>query len=146
MITARRAVISVILAAAAALMVFGFTQVRPTNSPVIFKNSAVVAVSPGVGTSALRQSGVSVTLAAGYGLAYADTEGMSISANHSAAVGIPQDELQIFPGQNQYTYAPGPGRTFSELPSGNVCVSLLIIRSANLTEPGQPFSWCFVTQ
>ena len=39
MITVRRVVISVILSACAALMVFGFTQVRPTKTPLIFKNS-----------------------------------------------------------------------------------------------------------
>jgi hypothetical protein len=143
-ITVRRAVISVILAACAALMVYGFTQVRPTHTPVIFKNSAVVSVSPEPGDLVLRQSMVGITLAQGYALAYENAEGLEIGVDGSS-VGIPQDELQFLPGQNQYSFSPAPGRQFSELPVGRVCVKTLIRRAANVADPGQVFSWCFQT-
>jgi hypothetical protein len=143
-ITARRAVISVILAACAALMVYGFTQVRPTKTPVIFKNSAVVSVVPAPGDLVLRQSMVGITLAQGYTLAYENVEGFEIGVNGSS-VGIPQDELQILPGQNQYSFSPAPGRQFSELPVGRVCVTTTIRRAANVADAGQTFSWCFQT-
>lgn len=144
MITARRAVISLILAGCAALMVWGFTLVRPTNTPVIFKNSAVVRVSPEPGALVLRQSSVSVTLAPDFNLATDNVDGMAIAAN-GATVGIPVDELQILPGQNQYSFAPGPGRQFSELPVGRVCAVVQIQRAATPGTPPTPFSWCFQT-
>lgn len=144
MITARRAVISLILAACAALMVWGFTLVRPTHTPVIFKNSAVVAVNPEPGTLVLRQSSVSVTLASGFNLATDNVDGMSISVNGST-VGVPEDEIQILPGQNQYSFAPAPGRQFSELPEGRVCAVLQIQRASSPGTPPTPFSWCFQT-
>ncbi|HEX3540561.1 MAG TPA: hypothetical protein VHT75_08985 [Acidimicrobiales bacterium] len=145
MITPRRAVISLVLAFAAALMVYGFTQVRPTNSPVVIRNSAVRAEFPPDGASALRQSMISVQLAAGYTLAYQNSEGMAISVNRGSAVGIPQDELQVNSGTNQYTFSPGPGRTLTELPAGRVCVNIRITRTTNLADSGQPFGWCFTT-
>jgi hypothetical protein len=143
-ITVRRAVISVILAACAALMVVGFTQVRPTKTPLIFKNSAVVRVAPEPGDLVLRQSMVTITLAQGYTLAYENEQGFEIGVNGSS-VGIPQDELQILPGQNQYSFSPGPGRQFAELPVGRVCVTSIIRRAVAVADPGQKFSWCFQT-
>jgi hypothetical protein len=146
MITTRRVVLSVILAAAFAVMVYGFTQVRPTNTPVVFKNSKVVTVYPAVNsTGVFRQSKVAVTLAPGYTLAYQNSEGMSIGVS-GAGVGIPQDELDIFPGQNEFTFSPGAGKTLTELPAGRVCVGLLIVPTSNLADPGTSFSWCFPTQ
>jgi len=146
MITSRRALISLILASCAALMVWGFTLVRPTHTAVVYRNSAIVKVFPEDGTSTLRQSNVSVILASGYTLAYETTEGMKISVNHATVYAIPQDELQILTGQNQYSFTPGPGRQLSELPAGQICVVLQVTRDNNLTDPGTPFSWCFQTQ
>lgn len=146
MITRRRAVISLVLAGCAALMVWGFTLVRPTNLPVVYKNAAVVKVFPEDGSSALAQTNVSVILAQGYTLANQNAAGMSISVNHSSPVGIPQDEIQILPGQNQYSFAPGPGRQFSQLPVGQICVIVQITKDTNLADPGQKFSWCFRAQ
>jgi hypothetical protein len=142
MITIRRAVISVILAGCFALMVFGFTQVRPTNTPPTFKNAAVKGVSPNPGDLVLRQSPVSITLMPGYTLAYDTVEGLAISTD-GERVGIPQDELQIV--GNQYAFLPAPGRQFSELPVGRVCVVVQIKQAVNPGDPGQPFSWCFQT-
>jgi hypothetical protein len=145
MITPRRAVVSLVLAFAVALMVYGFTQVRPTNTAVVIRNSSVLGEYPPDGASALRQSMVSVQLAAGYTLAYANSEGLSISVNRGAPVGIPQDELQFNAGSNQYTFSPQPGHTLTELPAGHVCVNIRITRSTNLSDPGQSFGWCFIT-
>ncbi|MDQ6616742.1 MAG: hypothetical protein M3083_18850 [Actinomycetota bacterium] len=144
MITARRAVISIILAGCAALMVWGFTLVRPTHTPPIFRNSAVKTVSPEPGNLVLRQDRVSVTLAQGYTLASDSADGLSIETN-GAIIGIPQDEVQVLPGQNQYSFAPGVGRQFSELPVGRVCAIIQIKKAANPGDPGDPFKWCFQT-
>lgn len=123
-------------------MAYGFTQVRPTNTPVVFKNSAVKQVSPEPSAQVLRQTSVSITLAPDYTLAYDTTEGLAISTD-GERVGIPQDELQIV--GNQYSFLPAAGRQFSELPAGRVCVVVEIKLAANSGDPGQPFSWCFQT-
>ena len=142
MITTRRAVISIILAGCAALMVWGFTLVRPAKTPVVFRNSAVKAVSPAPGDLVLRQSSLSVTLAPGYTLAYDTAEGFSVSSG-GETVGIPQDELQIV--GNQYVFLPAPGRQYSELPVGRVCAVAQIRMGTDPADPGSPFSWCFQT-
>ncbi len=145
MVTRRRIVISLILAGCFAIMVYGFTQVRPTNTVAALSDHRVVSVSPQPGALVLRQSGVGVTLATGYTLAYDVENGLAIGVN-GAVVGIPQDELQILPGQNQFAFAPAVGRQFSELPVGRICVKVLIRRTISLGDPGTPFSWCFQTQ
>jgi hypothetical protein len=144
-ITRRQAVVSVILAGCAALMVFGFTQVRPTNTVANLSDHRVVSVTPQPGTLVLRQSSVGVQLATGYTLAYDVDNGLAIGVSGST-VGIPLDELQILPGQNQFSFAPASGRQFAELPVGRVCVKVLIRRTVSLGDPGTPFSWCFQTQ
>ncbi len=140
MITRRRLVISLILAGCVALMGWGFTLVRPTNQPIVIKDSAVKALIPAPGDRVLRQAFISATLAQDYTLAYDTSPGFAV-----AAVGIPQDQLQIVPGLNQYFFYPGPGKELTELPSGRVCVSLRLKRVLIPTDPGRPFGWCFFT-
>lgn len=145
MITKRRLVLSVILAGALVLFVWGFTLVRPTDTPVIFKNSAVVTVSPAPASLVLRQTSVAITLAPGFTLATANDDGLAISSD-GATTGIPLDEIQILPGQNEYTFLPGAGQQVSELPVGRVCAVAQIERASQPNVPPTPFSWCFQTQ
>lgn len=140
MITRRRVVISLILAGCVALMGWGFTLVRPTNQPVVIKDSAVTALIPGQGDRVLRQAFISATLAQDYTLASETSPGFVV-----AGVGIPQDQLQIVPGLNQYFFYPGPGKELSELPSGRVCVTLRLRRVLVPTDAGRLFGWCFFT-
>jgi hypothetical protein len=144
-ITSRRVVISLILAACVALLVYSFTLVRPTDTPVVFKNTAVKAVSPTVGALALRESSIAITLSPGYVLASQETDGLSISSD-GASTGIPQDQIQVTPGQNQYTFLPAAGQQLSELPVGRVCVVAQILNTTVANAVAQPFSWCFQTQ
>jgi hypothetical protein len=144
-ITRRRLIISVVLAGALAIFVYSFTLVRPTDTPVIFKNSAVVRVSPVPAALVLRQSSIGITLSTGYSLATAAVDGLAISFNGSTT-GIPLDQLQIQPGQNEYTFSPGSGRQFSELPVGRVCAIAQIQKTNQPEIPPTPFSWCFQTQ
>lgn len=146
MITRRRVVVSLLLALAAAIMVYGFNGVRNTDTPVVYPNKAILGVSPAVGaTSVLRQSSVAVTLAQGYALAQQNTFGMSISVD-GGTTGIPQDEIQLTPAENQYTFDPGSGKALSELPLGRVCVVLAIAKTANPELAPSSYSWCFPTQ
>ncbi|HEX3426638.1 MAG TPA: hypothetical protein VHT30_10940 [Acidimicrobiales bacterium] len=145
MITRRRVVVSLILATCFALFIWSFSLVRPTNTPVVFKNSAVKAVSPTVGALVLRESSVAITLAPGYNLASQNIDGLSISAD-GAATGIPTDEIQITPAQNQYSFLPTGGSVLSELPVGRVCAIAEILSTNNPSGAPQSFSWCFQTQ
>ena len=140
MITVRRVVISVILAACFSLLFFSFTQVRPTRTSPVYNNPAVVTVTPEPGNLVLRQSGIEVTLKSGFSLAYEDSLGLAVNL-----VGIPQDQLVIIPGLNQSYFTPGPGKQMTELPVGRVCVGLLISRDASPADPPARFSWCFQT-
>ncbi|MDP9073016.1 MAG: hypothetical protein M3N98_02375 [Actinomycetota bacterium] len=140
MITRRRIVISIILAAAVAVMVFGFTQVRPTNQAVLYKDPAILDLTPKPGDLVLRETRVGVTLSQAYTLAYGSLNGMAINR-----IGIPQDQLDIIAGLNQYYFYPAPGKEISELPVGRVCVDLRIRRVVDVTDPGRQFSSCFQT-
>ena len=144
MITGRRVVVSIVLAFAAGLLIYSFSLVRPTNTPPVFKNSAVKTVSPAISALVLRESSVAITLAPGYQLA-TSVDGLSVSSN-GAATGIPQDEIMVTPAQNQYSFLPTGGAVLSELPVGRVCAIAEIVQA---TQPGatpQQFSWCFQTQ
>jgi len=141
LITRRRIVISVILAGAVAVLVFGFTLVRPADQAVVYTDSAVrMLYPPKPGDVILRESRVGVTLSQDYTLAYGTTNGMAINK-----IGIPQDQLDVIAGLNQYFYYPAPGKEISELPVGRVCVDLQIRRVVDPNDTGRRFSWCFQT-
>jgi len=144
-ITTRRLVVSVILASCFALLVWSFTLVRPTTTTPVYKNSAVKAVSPLQSTLVLRESSVSITLAPGYTLAMQDTDGLTISSE-GAAVGVPQDQIQVQGGLNSYTFLPANGQVLSELPVGRVCAAAQILNTTVVDARPQSFSWCFETQ
>ena len=140
MITRRRIVISVILAGAVAVLVFGFTLVRPTDQAVVYTDPAVKVLYPKPGDLVLRETRVGVTLGQDFTLAYATTNGMAINK-----IGIPQDQLDVIAGLNQYFFYPAPGKEISELPVGRVCVDLRIRRVVDPNDAGRQFSWCFQT-
>ena len=144
MITPRRIVVSLVLAGAIALLVYSFTLVRPTSSPVVFKNSAVSAVSPAPQALVLRETSIAITLAPGYSLS-SQVDGLAITSD-GASTGIPEDEIQITPAQNQYTFLPAAGQVLSELPVGRVCGVAEIVLKSNPNATPQQFSWCFQTQ
>jgi hypothetical protein len=144
-ITARRLVISVILAGCVGLLLWSFTLVRPTTTAPVYKNSAVKAVSPTQGSLVLRESSVTITLAPGYTLAMQNADGMSIGSEGST-IGIPQDQIQVVSTLNSYTFLPAAGQVLSELPVGRVCAIAQILSTTIPDALPQSFSWCFQTQ
>ena len=140
MITRRRLVISFILAGAVAVLVFGFTLVRPTDQAVLYTDPAVRVLYPKPGDLVLRETRVGATLSQADTLAYGTTNGMAINK-----IGVPQDQLDVIAGLNQYFFYPGAGKEITELPVGRVCVDLRIRRVVDLNDAGRPFSWCFQT-
>jgi hypothetical protein len=138
LITSRRIVISLILAACFVGLGYGLSLSR-TPKPLV-DDPRVMALTPQRGELVLRQARIGVTLAPGFTLAEADAPGFSINGT-----GIPQDQLDIIPGLNQYFFTPGSGKDVSQLPPCRNCVSLRIQRIGDQTYHGPPFSWCFVS-
>lgn len=141
MITPRRVIISVLLAACAVGLAYGASLGRPDNKPITYSDPAIKSLTPQPGDLALRQARVGVTLATPYTLAQQSSSGMSINGQ-----GIPQDQIEVIPGLNQYFYTPGPGKEVSSLPPGRNCAQLIIKRVIDPTDQGHPFSWCFQSQ
>ena len=138
MITPRRIVISILLAGCLVLLVWGLSQTRSANTPVIYSDPAIVTLEPMPGVLALRQERIGVTLKSPFTLAQATTSGMFINAT-----AIPQDQIEVVPGLNQYFFTPGPGKDVTALPPGRNCVTIVIRRVTDPTDTGHRFGWCF---
>ncbi len=141
MITQRRIIISVLLAACAVALVYGASIGRPADKPVVYTDPAVKTLSPQPGDVALRQTQIVATLASAYTLAQETAPGMLINGQ-----GIPQDQITVNQSLNQYSYTPGPGKEVSSLPPGRNCVKIMIKRAADPSDTGHGFSWCFESQ
>ncbi len=141
LVTRRRVVISVLLAACAVGLWYGASIGRPDNKPPTYTDPAIRSVTPQPGEAAPRQARIGATLLSPYTLATQTTDGMSINGQ-----GIPQDQLEIISGLNQYFFTPGPGKEVSSLPPGRNCVTLVIKRATDTSDPGHPYSWCFQSQ
>jgi hypothetical protein len=142
LITLRRTVISLVLAACLVGLGYGLSLSRSTNKPVIYSDPAVKVLTPEPGDLALRQATIGVTLAPAFTLAQATSPGFSISTGGQVTP-IPQDQLDIIPGLNQYFFTPGPGKDVTQLQPGRNCVTLHIKRADDPSDQGHSFSWCF---
>ena len=142
LITLRRIVISLILAACLVGLGYGLSLSRSTSKPIIYKDSAIKVLTPEPGDLALSQATIGVTLAPAYTLADTNSPGFAISTGNGT-VGIPQDQLDIVAGLNQYFFTPGPDKDVTQLPPGRNCVTLHIKRADDPSDQGHAFSWCF---
>jgi hypothetical protein len=141
LITPRRVIISLLLAACAVGLVYGASIGRPDNKPILYTDPAIRSLTPQPGTAAPRQARIGVTLNTPYTLAQQNTSGMSINGQ-----GIPEDEIDVVAGLNQFFYTPGPGKEVSSLPPGRNCATLMIRRATDPADNGHPYSWCFQSQ
>jgi hypothetical protein len=141
LINRRRIVISLLLAACAVGLVYGASIGRPDTKPITYTDPAIVSLTPAPNEAAPRQARIGATLATAYTLAQQNVDGFSINGQ-----GIPEDQLEVVAGLNQYFYTPGPGKEVSSLPPGRNCAELIIRRVTDLTDAGHPFSWCFYSQ
>jgi hypothetical protein len=137
-ITRRRIFTSVLLAGALVLLVWGLSQTRPTATPVTYTDPAVKSLEPQPGVLALRQERIGVTLGSDFTLAQQTDSGLSINGH-----GIPQDQIEVVPGLNQFFFTPGPAKEVTALPPGRNCAAILIKRVVDPTDTGHRFSWCF---
>lgn len=131
-----RLAVTAAIAVAVAALVAGVAATKTGEDDVAVVNGrpdVVEHVYPRRGAEALSQAEVGIDLAPGY-------EG-GLILNGTV---IPTDELRIVPEQNQVFFAPGPDRTFESLPSGQVCVTAVVWKSADGRGPGDlTFQWCF---
>lgn len=138
MITGRRIVISLLLAGCLALLLWSLSTARSGTAPIIYTDPAVVTLEPQPGALALRQERIGVTLKSDSTLAQSTTTGLLIDG-----IGIPQDQIEVVPGLNQYFYTPGPGKEVATLPPGRNCATILIKLVTDPKDNGHRFSWCF---
>lgn len=131
-----RLAVTAAIAVAVAALVAGVAATETGEDDHVVINGrpdVVEQVYPRRGAEALSQVEVGIDLQPGY-------EGALI-LNGTA---IPTDELRIVREQNQVFFAPGPDRTFETLPSGQVCVTAVVWKSADGRGPSDlTFEWCF---
>lgn len=131
LLTPRRVVSSVLLAAAAAGMYTAFILHDDTPNPRL-RPAAVRVVSPEPATLQLRQTEIFVELEPTYRGA--------LSVN---GVVIPDDQLDVIDGLNRYAFTPGEGREIDELPPGRTCAEVTFQQVTDPdAEPGR-YRWCF---
>jgi hypothetical protein len=138
LITARRLVVSIIVAGAVAALVVGFSLSRPPAKVPVYSDPAIAQLFPKPGDSVLRQDRVGAALRPDFTLAQDTSAGFVVNQT-----GIPQDQLEIIPGLNEYFFTPGSGKELSQLPSGRVCVALHLKPVGAPDSQSHSFNWCF---
>lgn len=128
-VTARRILISFLLAGAVVGFFYAFTSSVDESQPE--PPTAVKLVFPVPNDLQLRQDAIGYELADGYAgaLRIDDTE-------------IPDDQLDIISGINRISYAPAPDKETGELEPGRHCA---VARYWPDDEPedDETFRWCF---
>ena len=131
-----RIIVTVAVAAAAIALITGIRHTKTEDTTPVIVNGrpdVVEHLIPAQDAEVLQQSEIGIDLAPGY-------EGLLVLDG----VTIPTEELRIVPEQNQVFFAPGPGRTFAALPSGQNCVTAVVWQSARGRGPTDlSFRWCF---
>lgn len=157
MVTARRVVITVVLAVAFGALVLGFRLGTGGREDVAALEEAVEGQLPAPGSSGLQQESIEIDLAAGW------TGTLSVNG-----VDIPADELNCLDDcgvplcgpsetpraggegcrvpndpQNRVYFRPGAGKEIEELPTGDILVVARIRRLSERPEDARPVSWSF---
>ena len=131
MITPRRIVISILLAAAGMGFFYAFTRPTDHQQPVV-KDTAVLHVEPAPGDRVLRQTEISADLAADY------TGILKIDDHH-----VPEDQLDRITGLNRVAFTPGEGKEIKELDAGRHCATVELWQITVSNAPHRTYTWCF---
>jgi hypothetical protein len=129
--TVRRVVISLILAFALALLVWGVNSGR-TITPPVFTNPAVEDTFPKPGDLDLRQARIGIDLKSGYS-AELSIDGLP----------IPKDQVEVVVGLDQFFYQPGPGTATGALAPGQHIAKADITNVTDPTHPTSTYAWRF---
>lgn len=131
-----RVIVTVAVATAAIALYTGIRHTKTEDTAPVTVNGrpdVVEHLIPSEGAQILQQAEIGIDLAPGY-------EGLLVLDGTT----IPRDELRLVPQQNQVFFAPGPGRTFTALPSGPTCAVAIVWESARGRGPEDlTFRWCF---
>ena len=131
-LTARRVVISVLLAGSLAALVWAFSQTRSAPVSPVYSDPAVRQLFPQPDDHILRQERVGVTLASAY------TGVLQVNG-----VEIPEDETERVAGLNQLFYTPGPEKAVPSLGPDRNCVAVVLWRYDQSRDQSRRFAWCF---
>jgi hypothetical protein len=131
LLTARRVVVSLLLAAAVFGVVWAFTMHEETE-PIRLTHVAVKVVSPAPGEQVPRQATVFVELKPGYTLNALQVQGRAIGG----------DDLEHIAGLNRWSFTPGDGMSIEELDEGRNCAVAEFHRN-DASSKADTFTWCF---
>jgi hypothetical protein len=127
---ARRIVLSVIVAAAIALLVYVATEPSRDEGPPL--PEAVESVSPERGDLDLRQVTVAADLAPGY-TGYLLMDGVE----------VPADDLQVVGALNQVILRPTADSDYRVLRPGPHCATVVYRRIGERLDQSSSYRWCF---
>jgi len=131
-VTPSRIIISVLLAGALVLIVYGVNSGRDNTKPPVFTNEAVEATFPNAGDLDLRQSRIGIDVKSGYPAELA-LDGQT----------IPKDQVEVVVSLDQYFYQPGPGTATGALSPGRHCARATITKVTDPANPQSTYAWCF---
>lgn len=131
LLTARRAVTSVLLAVAFAGLYVAFTLHDDSPDPRL-RPPALRVVSPSPGSLQLRQTEIFVVLEPAYRA--------SLTVNDTP---IPDDQLDVIAGLNRVSFTPGAGREIAELPPGRTCAEVAFDLLTDPADEPATYRWCF---
>jgi hypothetical protein len=132
-LTPYRIGVSVLLAAAAAMLYVGFTSSVDHTTQDTTRDQRVETVQPDPAGTALRQSRIFAQLAKGY------TGVLVVDGSE-----IPEDQLDRREGLNTVGYTPGPGTETGSLKPGQRCAVVVYWPATSTREASsQTYRWCW---
>jgi hypothetical protein len=144
----RRLGVSLVIAAALALIVYGFASAQTGDQAVEITDPAIERVLPLPGALVLRQSQIGADLAAGYrGVLIID--GQEIPTQDAQAPGVANNDVAVnydavFDlAQNTVLFLPRQGATIEQFAPGDHQATVVYWKIDETRDQAKTFSWTF---
>jgi hypothetical protein len=144
----RRLGVSLVIAAALALIVYGFASAQTGDQAVEITDPAIERVLPPPGALVLRQSQIGADLAAGYrGVLIID--GQEIPTQDAQAPGVANNDVAVnydavFDlAQNTVLFLPRQGATIEQFAPGDHQATVVYWKIDETRDQAKTFSWTF---
>jgi len=144
----RRLGVSLVIAAALALIVFGFASAQTGDQAVEITDPAIERVLPLPGALVLRQSQIGADLAPGYrGVLIID--GQEIPTQDAQAPGVANNDVSVnydavFDlAQNTVLFLPRQGATIEQFAPGDHQATVVYWKLDETRDQAKTFSWTF---
>jgi len=144
----RRLGVSLVIAAALALIVFGFASAQTGDQAVEITDPAIERVLPLPGALVLRQSQIGADLAPGYrGVIIID--GQEIPTQDAQAPGVANNDVSVnydavFDlAQNTVLFLPRQGATIEQFAPGDHQATVVYWKLDETRDQAKTFSWTF---